>query len=238
MASSSSSSSSSSSPSAVDSRKRAYSRVELEALCVDMDNAATATAIVSETTNLDQVREIRRAISKATSRLHALDEEVLKAKRQCYGKTFYCSTCKKEQFIERRMGAHVSEDDYYSSFFPNVCHAEVCYDCAMKSPTNCDSCRRKIFYWRGGPMPYIVVGLLLSEHSKVCYRFEFDPKTTTLRQVKEAMVPLIGANYKFSSISVVGEKRAKLDSKLKDIGVSVGERMYGGPSITVLANKK
>jgi hypothetical protein len=118
--------------------KRIYSRAQLRDLGDDIDLAATAKAFVAETTGPAEVGEIYTVVNEAKRRLVEFADEVALAKVDRYGQTFVCTKCTKELSTTRRMAGH--QGDWQSVYYSQVCPANVCYDCAISSPTHCPQC--------------------------------------------------------------------------------------------------
>jgi hypothetical protein len=193
-----------------------------EAFCAAFDAKALAAAVVAETASLDEADAI---MAKAKKCMTDLSDEVAFEELKRYGMTFRCVSCKKKQLIARKMNGHRSlwKDT-------PACPVAMCYDCAMKSSDKCPLCRHEIWYWEGGPMPYVSVRLFIRDCQVAkYYRFEIDPATTTFGQVKELMLHEVALWHKynppceFSSIVVANVTAAPLDATLCDLGVRSGE---------------
>jgi hypothetical protein len=190
----------------------------VDALCAEI--AAKELLLVTETTSLDEHDAV---VAKLNQCMKELTAKADKIELRRYGETFRCICCQKKQTINRKMSGHREWWDLR----PQPCPVAMCYDCAMAHPDEkCKLCNQEFWYWEGGPAPYVTVRLILCgcyPHPKF-YRLELDPATTTLGQVKDAMMPKIDEWNKCSSSGVfssilVDDQPAKLEDKLCDLGV-------------------
>lgn len=206
----------------METNKRTASRAQLLGLGSDIDLVATAKALVDETADPSQVNYLYTLSAPVKRRMLNFEAAVTQAKLDKYGRTFVCDACKKELSVNRRMSGHSSD---YTPVYSQPCSPDVCYDCAMANPTKCPRCHHSIHYWEDGPVPHVIVVIykVKSYVADYCgtlsfHRFEFDPATTKLRQVKEAVLPLIPAEYKFSSFEMPCVVKPLLDKTLCEQG--------------------
>lgn len=178
--------------------KRPYTLEELGAALAGMDPTATATGLVAQTASLADTHALNSTLAALNDGVQQLSAEVASIKRTRYGSTFVCSSCKKDQTLDRMMNGHrtMQWDSHEGK-----CPVTMCYDCSKLSNSECPMCKQCIWHWDGGPTPYVEVNLYAGS-VYYSYRLELDFTKTTLGEVKDIMLPKIPADCKLESISV------------------------------------
>lgn len=178
-------SSSSSSSDAKCGTKRAYSVLELEALCpADLDADSTRDLVLEQIgDDVQRLVPFVRKLAEYGWLAHCLGDHA----RAKFGYTEPCLVCKKE--ITSQQSVYL-DDSTHCEFATDRCRYFICLECALKC-TVCPKCQAPVdSCWLGGTDPHIIVsdarGLSGKKTAKFV-RLQFDP---TSMLVSELLVAL------------------------------------------------